>query len=105
MPIMEERRLAGQSRRSEADHGRHHAARRRFGERLWLHGLAGLIVFSTSLLLGGLQSVKNQVDAAWKNVAADFRWFVLVKGTQLEVDEVGRFLKELDGPRDITYLP
>jgi hypothetical protein len=105
MPIVDDRRRAPQAGRVFDPFESQAMSRRRLRERVWLHSLAGIAVFTISLTLGSIVTMKFQMDASWKRVADDFQWFILVKGSQLEVDEVGRFLKQLDGPREINYLP
>src|SRR4051812_6305092 len=59
-----------------------------------------VMAFGIAALVGAvaaLNSFERQFRAAWEQGIADFRWTVLVQGTQLEIDEVGRFLHQLDG--------
>ena len=47
--------------------------------------------------------MKSSWGTTWRAALGQFQWLVFVKGDSLAVDEVGRFLKELDGSREVIY--
>jgi hypothetical protein len=71
----------------------------------WWHQLfIGFMVMSISIGACGIFDLKASWGNAWRSALHQFQWLVFVKGDSLAVDEVGRFLKQQDGSRDVTYL-
>lgn len=78
---------------------------RRWPYRLWRGSLAFLTVSTISFGLCSLVALRESCNAGWRNAIRDFRWAVLVTGDQIEVDEIGRFLKQIDGAGEVVFLP
>ena len=81
------------------------APRARWMPRLWRRVCAFLGIAAAALTVAGLVSLKDSLAAQWRAAAGDFRWVVLVTGDAVDVDEVGRFLKELDSVGSVTLTP
>jgi hypothetical protein len=105
MQIVDEREMI---RLHRMGRGRHHAdpgaRRRKFLQQAWLQLSSGLIIFAAAAAFCSLISLKYQLDAAWTRLASEFRFYVLVSGSQLDVDEVERFLQQLDGPTEVVAV-
>ncbi len=71
--------------------------------RWWHQVLIGLLVLSLSIGVCGIFQLKASWGATWRYALGQFQWLVFVKGDSLAVDEVGRFLKQLDGSREVIY--
>lgn len=73
--------------------------------RLW----PGLFIVAISLVLGcalaGLVLLKNEMNQAWRTSLASYDWLVLAEGDTVAMDEVGRYLKKLDGVENVLYVP
>lgn len=76
----------------------------RWGHILWRETLVGLAFFVFSLTLGGLAAARVQIYQSWTESLRSFHWLVLVKGSQLQIDEVGRFLNQLDNVKDVEFI-
>jgi len=63
-----------------------------------------LFVLTLSLSLACLVSLRNQTAASSQEAIKNFQWMVLVEGSQLEIDEVGRSLRQLPGVQDVTFV-
>jgi len=63
-----------------------------------------ILLVSGEFLLGAIWSWKNLSFDCWQNEMKNFQWLVLVKGDMVTVDEVGRFLSELDGVKETKLL-
>jgi hypothetical protein len=61
-----------------------------------------LILFSIGLL--GLSSLRHTVGASVAEAVGAFNWMVLVRGDSLQIDEVGRFLKQLPGAKEVSFV-
>lgn len=66
--------------------------------------LIALLFFGLSVGACGLFAIKNQMYAAWNQALGRFHWMVLVQGDQIQVDEVGRFLRQIDGVSDVGLI-
>jgi hypothetical protein len=84
--------------------GRLHPVRK-WPYRLWRGTVAFLAVAAVSFAVGGLTALRDIAAAGWQNAFVDFRWAVLVTGDRVELDEIGRYLKQLDGVDEVTFLP
>ena len=78
---------------------------RRWTYQLWRGSVAFLTVAAVAFTLSGLVGLRDHLASGWQAAFADFRWTVLVTGDQVELDEIGRYLKQLDGADDVTFLP
>lgn len=67
-----------------------------------------LLIAGIGLLLGiataALLFLKNDLGAAWKNGIASYQWLVMAEGDTVAIDEVGRFLKKMDGAENVTFI-
>lgn len=48
--------------------------------------------------------LRHQLSQDLERFGSQFRWVVLVRGAALEIDEVGRFLKHLEGADDVRFV-
>jgi cell division protein FtsX len=64
----------------------------------------GIVISIISFLLASLVFFNDQLAVAQKKYLQDFHWLVLVRGDQLGVDEVGRFLRQFDGVERAEYM-
>ncbi len=71
---------------------------------VWFYGLRGLLVLGLSLSWGGLLILRGQLGKSWSAAAEKFQFVVLVQGSQVEVDEVGRTLGQMEGVARVSYL-
>jgi hypothetical protein len=71
--------------------------------RWWHHAAAGLLIFAASLGVCGVFQLKATWENVWRGALQEFQWYVFVSGDSLAADEVGRFLKQLEGVRDVIY--
>ena len=78
---------------------------RRWPYRVWRGLVAFLTTAAVAFTLSGLVAFRDHLAAGWQNAYANFRWAVLVSGDQIELDEIGRYLKQLDGVNESTLLP
>ncbi len=78
---------------------------RRWPYKLWRSAVASLTIAAVAFTLSGLMALRDQMATGWQSAFADFRWTVLVTGDQVELDEIGRYLKQLDGVDEATFLP
>lgn len=78
---------------------------RRWPYRVWRGLVAFLATAAVGFTLSGLLALRDRLVDGWKAAYADFRWVVLVSGDQVELDEIGRYLKQLDGVNEATLLP
>lgn len=80
--------------------------RRRAGRgRLWRRVCAFVVLAGISTAVTGLVALKDRFAGEWRSALADFKWVVLVSGDQIQVDEVGRFLHDIDAVGQVTLLP
>lgn len=66
---------------------------------VWFFGLLGF-----SLAINGILFFKGKLAKDWKDNIRDFSMLVLVQGSLVEVDEVGRFLKQWEGVQDVSFI-
>jgi hypothetical protein len=74
------------------------------GAKIFRGVVRALIVLCLSFSSGGLLILIDQAEHSWKEAAGRLQWVVLVGGSQVEIDEVGRALKQLDGVNQVTYV-
>src|SRR4051794_10174897 len=75
-----------------------HPQQKRFRHFTVLGAFIGLAAsFALSILLTGLVSVRERLNETLAFEAAHFQFLVLSQGNRVEVDEVGRSLRQLDG--------
>ena len=89
-----QRQMAAQQAESQL------AARFRLGPALLVAGLSLLL----GILVAGLMLMKNEFGNAWRQGVASYDWVVMAEGDSVAIDEVGRFLKKLDGVADVSYV-
>ncbi|MCB4755629.1 MAG: hypothetical protein LHV69_01110 [Elusimicrobia bacterium] len=77
--------------------------KRRFSDKrpTWLFSLVVLLV---SYSLGGLVLLQNQLSRSLDTEMKNFSWLVVVQGDTIEVDEVGRLLRQREGVKDVRLL-
>jgi len=63
----------------------------------------GFGIIFASLLLGTLLSLKNEFKQESLKGMGSFRWYVMMEGDQVQIDEIGKYLKQLDGVSSITF--
>ncbi len=80
------------------------AAPVRSWDKFWTFVFYGFFIFSASFGFGGLVLLKNQLNQDYQDKVEPFKWLVLVKGDPLEIDEVGRFLKQYPEAIEVTFL-
>jgi len=78
---------------------------RRWPYQLWRGAVAFLTTAVVAFTLSGLVAMRDRLAVGWQGALSDFRWTVLVTGDQVELDEIGRYLKQLDGVDEATFLP
>jgi len=71
---------------------------------VWNHLLTSLLVLALGIATTGALAIEAKLAATAQKATADFRWLVLVRGTQLQIDEVGSYLKKLDGVEDASLI-
>ncbi|MBV9079869.1 MAG: hypothetical protein JO102_01980 [Elusimicrobia bacterium] len=76
---------------------------RRSWNGLWRAALAFLGVSFAGAAFAGLLALKQRAYSDWSGALSDFKWVVLVSGEPLQIDEVGRSLKELDAVAGVVY--
>jgi cell division protein FtsX len=74
------------------------------GRRVVSEVFVGIVISIISFLLASLVFFNDQLAVAQKKYLQDFHWLVLVRGDQLGVDEVGRFLRQFDGVERAEYM-
>jgi len=74
-------------------------------EKFWRHLFWGGFLLTVSLFITGVVFFKESLNQSWSSQFNQFRWIVMVRGNQLQVDEVGRLLNKLDGVRGAMYVP
>lgn len=70
----------------------------------WGELFSGLLIFSVAFTWGVAAGMDASFSSSLDRLSSRFRWLVLVQGNQLQVDEVGRFLKTLDGTASVSFL-
>lgn len=71
---------------------------------LWSHVMAGLFVLTAGLFTTGIAHVRSNLYQAWADGLSAFRWLVFVEGEQVQMDEVGRYLRQLDAVDSVTFV-
>jgi len=74
-------------------------------EKFWSRLFWGGFLLTLSLFVTGVVFFKETMNRSWTSQFNQFRWIVMVRGNQLQVDEVGRLLNKLDGIRGVVYVP
>src|SRR5262245_15008173 len=97
-PLKEQLSLQAQN-----GHGVVHPSKVPLFLRWWQHALLGLFTLCLSIGICGLYYLKSDWGKTWLAAHDEFQWLVFVNGSSLAVDEVGRFLKQLDGVREVIY--
>ncbi|MCG3203715.1 MAG: hypothetical protein KCHDKBKB_00387 [Elusimicrobia bacterium] len=68
---------------------------------------AFVLAAATGLFLGGsvggLILLKNETFKAWSGAINSYDWLVLAEGDSVALDEVGRYLKKIDGVSEVTF--
>lgn len=72
---------------------------------VWRQSCAFLLVAAVAFATGSLVALKDRLAVDWQTALTNFRWIVLVSGDNVEIDEVGRYLKQMDGVASTTLLP
>lgn len=70
---------------------------------VWARIQAVLLISTLGFFFSGLHYLKSDLFQIWKAETGKFRWIVLVQGETLQIDEVGRFLKQLEGVESVIY--
>lgn len=70
----------------------------------WSSILSGLFVVFLSVGLLGLSSLRKSLTSSLASAVQSFNWMVLVEGDSLQNDEVGRYLKQLPGAKEVTFV-
>ena len=73
--------------------------------RLWRETVAFLTISAVGLGVAGLMAVRDFSASAWRQAFGDFHWVVLVTGDAVELDEIGRYLKQMDNVAEVTLFP
>jgi len=68
------------------------------------HSLSGLVILMAAFVLGSLLCLENNFHASMVSFAEEFKWMVLVNGSPVEIDDVGRALKQLDAGNDVRFV-
>lgn len=104
--------LAEQSQRMVLRRGKNFSTARfidKLKARLFWDGVfheifVGFVISIIAFLLSSLVFVQNRFEQAFQKNINDFNWIVLVRGDQLAIDEVGRFLKQFDDVHQIEFI-
>ena len=72
--------------------------------RLWPALLVAGVAFLFGIAVTGLFLFKYQMGKAWNQSIASFDWVVMAEGDTIAIDEVGRFLKKMEGVSDVTFI-
>jgi cell division protein FtsX len=71
----------------------------------FLKSAALVMVFLTVGAAAGLLSaLKKNMAASWTEQLTQYRWLVLVRGSQVDIDEVGRSLEQYPGVKDAAFI-
>ncbi len=60
--------------------------------------------FLFGVVVGGLFVLRQNFLDSWRQSVEKFQWLVLAQGDPVAIDEVGRYLKKLDGVSDVQFL-
>lgn len=80
---------------------------RRLRLRQWLAGSllsSGFLCLVLSVLTCGILFIKEDLRTGWTSQTDQFKWLVLVQGDPLDIDEVGRFLTQLEGVSAVKFI-
>ena len=66
--------------------------------------LWGLGVLVLSVMISGMVATERKLAGVYAERLAGFSWLVLVEGDQLQQDEVGRILTQMDGVNEVAHF-
>ncbi len=72
--------------------------------RLWPALLIAGLGFIYGIAIASMVLMKNEMGAAWRDGIAGYQWLVMAEGDTVSIDEVGRFLKKMEGVANVTFI-
>jgi hypothetical protein len=71
----------------------------------WAMMAIGVLILGASFFIGSVVYLTHHLTDALQQEKNRAHWLVLVKGSPLEIDDVGRLLTQFPGALNVTYLP
>jgi hypothetical protein len=63
-----------------------------------------MVFLTVGAAAGLLSALKKNMAASWTEQLTQYRWLVLVRGSQVDIDEVGRSLEQYPGVKDAAFI-
>lgn len=72
--------------------------------RIWSALLISSLGFIAGIAGASLFLLKTELTSSWRQAVASYDWLVMAEGDTVAMDEVGRFLKKIDGVANVTFV-